>query len=153
MSLRVSTSTPLSATCSGDMYKGVPIIWARPVTRVLSVSCCPRALAMPKSMILTSGVPSCAPTSTLVPLISRWMIPFWWACCTAWQTWPNRSSRSRTVSPVVVAELGDGDALDQLHDEVGPTGGRRATVVDLGDIGMVHQCQRLPLGLEPGDDL
>src|SRR5262245_4415908 len=25
---------------------------------------------------------------------SRWMMPFWWACCTAWHTWTNSCSRS-----------------------------------------------------------
>src|SRR5438445_469601 len=37
MSLRVSMSW-LWPACSGLMYKGVPIIWAEPVTSVLSVS-------------------------------------------------------------------------------------------------------------------
>ena len=42
-----------------ELVKGVPIIWAKPVTKVLSVSrCCPSALAMPKSITLTIGMPS-----------------------------------------------------------------------------------------------
>ena len=77
------------------MYSGVPIICAKPVNSVLSVSCCPIALATPKSITLTTGVPSCSVTRTLDGLRSRWMIPFWWACCTAWQTGTNSSSRSR----------------------------------------------------------
>ena len=28
----------------------------------------------------------------------------------------------------------------------------RPSIEDLGDVGMIHQCQRLPFGLEPGDD-
>ena len=40
-------------------------------------------------------------------LMSRWMIPFWWACCTAWQTGTNSSSRCRGVSLRLVAVLGD----------------------------------------------
>ena len=44
-----------------------------------------------------------------------------------------------------------GDALDQLHDEIRPAGVGRAGVEYLGDIGVVHQRERLPLGLEPGD--
>ena len=48
------------------------------------------------------------------------MTPFWWACCTAWQTGTNSSSRSAGRQVVLVAELGDGHALDQLHDEVRP---------------------------------
>ena len=54
---------------------------------------------------------------------------------------------------VAVAVLGDRDALDQLHDEVGPAGVGRAGVEDLGDVGVVHQRQGLPLGLEAGDHL
>ena len=85
--------------------------------------------------------------------MSRWMIPFWWACWIAWQTGTNSSSRSRGRELVAVAILGDRDALDQLHDEVGPAGVGGAGVEDLGDVGVVHQRQRLPLGLEAGDDL
>ena len=81
------------------------------------------------------------------------MIPFWWACCTAWQTCTNSSSRSRGVELVLVAVLGDRHALDQLHDEVGPAGVGGAGVEHLGDVGVVHQGQGLPLGLEAGDDL
>ena len=44
-----------------------------------------------------------------------------------------------------VAILGDGDALDQFHDEVGPAALGRAAVQHLGDMGMVHQGQGLPL--------
>jgi hypothetical protein len=57
------------------------------------------------------------------------------------------------AQPVVIAGLGDRHALDQFHDEVGPTALRRPGIVDLGDVGVVHQRQRLPLGLEPGDHL
>ena len=55
MSLRVSTSSPLSSACSGLMYSGVPTIWAKPVNSVLSVSCWPIALATPKSITLATG--------------------------------------------------------------------------------------------------
>jgi hypothetical protein len=54
---------------------------------------------------------------------------------------------------LLVAEPGDGDALDQLHDEVRPAGFGRAGVEHAGNVLMVHQRQRLPLGLEAGDDL
>ena len=83
MSLRVSTSSPLCPACSGDMYSGVPIIWANPVNSVFSVSAWPIALATPKSITLTTGVVSCTVTRTLDGFRSRWMMPFWWACCTA----------------------------------------------------------------------
>ncbi len=81
------------------------------------------------------------------------MIPFWCACWTAWQTGTNSSSRSRGAELVLVAVVGDRHALDQLHDEVGPAGRRRAGVEHLGDVRVVHQRQGLPLGLEAGDDL
>ena len=38
------------------MYSGVPIICAKPVNSVLSVSCWPIALATPKSITFTTGV-------------------------------------------------------------------------------------------------
>ncbi len=52
---------------------------------------------------------------------------------------------------VLIAVVGDGDAADQLHHEVRPAALGRAGVEHAGDVGMVHQGQRLPLGLEPGD--
>jgi hypothetical protein len=55
--------------------------------------------------------------------------------------------------PALVAELGDGDAAHQLHDEVGPAGDGGAGVGDLGDVRVVHEGQGLALGLEAGDDL
>ena len=58
------------------MYSGVPTSWAKPVNSVLSVSCCPVALATPKSMILGTGTPSWSVTKTFVGLMSRWMMPF-----------------------------------------------------------------------------
>ena len=64
----------------------------------------------------------------------------------------NKSSRSRVERFVLVAVIGDLDAAHQFHDEVGPARFRRAGVQHLGDVRMVHQRQRLPLGLEPGDD-
>ena len=85
--------------------------------------------------------------------MSRWMIPFWWACWTAWQTWTNSSSRSRVVRLLLVAELGDRDAVDQFHHEEGPPALGRPGIEHLGDVGMVHHRQGLPLGLEAGDHL
>ena len=52
---------------------------------------------------------------------------------------------------VLVAVVGDGDAADQFHHEVGPAALGGAGVEHAGDVGMVHQGQRLPLGLEAGD--
>ena len=54
----------------------------------------------------------------------------------------------------LVAVLGDGETpFDQFHHEVGPTGFGGPGVEHLGDVGVVHHGQGLPLGLEAGDDL
>ena len=55
--------------------------------------------------------------------------------------------------PAIVAEPGDRDALDQLHDEIGSAVIGGSGVEDLGDIGVVHQSEGLPLGPEPGQHL
>ena len=55
--------------------------------------------------------------------------------------------------PAFVAEPGDRDALDQLHDEVRAAGVGGAGVENLGDVGVVHQGQGLAFGPEPGEDL
>ena len=108
---------------------------------------------MPKSITLGTGTPSCSVTRMFDGLMSRWMIPFWCACWTAWQTAMNSSSRSPRRQVVLVAVLRDRHAAHQFHHEVGPAGVGRAGIENLGDVRMVHQRQRLPLGLEPGDHL
>jgi hypothetical protein len=55
--------------------------------------------------------------------------------------------------PAVVAKLRDGDAVDQLHDEIGPAARRGVGVEDAGDVLVVHERQGLPLRLEAGEDL
>ena len=54
--------------------------------------------------------------------------------------------------PLPVAVVGDRLALDQLHHEERLVGLGGAAVEDAGDVGVVHQGQRLPLGVEPGQD-
>src|SRR5262249_53235551 len=54
---------------------------------------------------------------------------------------------------VLIAEVGNGDATDEFHDEIRVAGGGGAAVKNVSDVGMIHECQRLPLGLEAGDDL
>ena len=59
------------------------------------MSCSPLvALARPKSITLGTGLPSWLSTRMFVGLRSRWMIPFWCACCTAEQIWRKSVSRS-----------------------------------------------------------
>ena len=40
------------------------------------------------------------------------------------------------------------DAVDQLHHEVGPARVGGSAVEHVGDVGVVHQRQGLPFGLE-----
>ena len=54
---------------------------------------------------------------------------------------------------LAIAVVGDGNALHVLHHEVGAPGLRRTTIEHAGDIGMIHQRQRLALSLEARDDL
>ena len=69
------------------------------------------------------------------------------------------ADREEQVQPLagrellLIAVVDDRDALDQLHDEVRPAALRRAGVEDAGDVGVVHQREGLPLGLEAGDDV
>src|SRR5260221_11945518 len=53
---------------------------------------------------------------------------------------------------MLVAVFRDLDPADEFHDEVWATGFGRPCIENLGDVGMVHQRQRLPLGFKPGDD-
>ena len=64
----------------------------------------------------------------------------------------NSCSRSGKPEPVLVAIFGERNAFDQLHHEERPALLGRAGVENLGDIGVIHQRQRLPLGLEPRQD-
>ncbi len=52
--------------------------------------------------------------------------------------------------PQAVAVLGDRHPAHQLHHEERLAGLGGAAVVHAGDVGVVHQGQRLPLGVEPG---
>ena len=81
-------------------------------------------------------------------LKSRWMIPFW---CGVLHGLADQDEEVQPLGDrelVAVAVLGDRDAADQLHHEVGPAGFRRPAVENLGDVRVVHHRQRLPLGLE-----
>ena len=110
------------------------------------------ALATPKSMTLGIGRPSTSVTSTLLGFRSRWMIPFWWACCTAWQTATNNSRRALHRQSLAVAVIGDRLALNELHHEERLAGLGGAAVEHAGDVGVVHQGECLPLGVEASED-
>ena len=68
------------------MYCGVPIICPYAVNSVFSVNGWLRALATPKSITFATGLPSSSVTMMFDGFKSRWITPFWWACCTALQT-------------------------------------------------------------------
>jgi hypothetical protein len=55
--------------------------------------------------------------------------------------------------PVPVAEVGDRQAADVLHHEVGPPVEGGARVEHLGDGGVIHPRQSLSLGLEAREEL
>ncbi len=67
--------------------------------------------------------------------------------------------RQEQVEPVagrelpLIAVLDNRDSPHQLHHEVRPAALGRAGIEHLGDVAVVHQGQRLPFRLEPGDDL
>ena len=92
----MSTSNPDSVACSGAMYSGVPTICRNSVNSVFCVSSALVAFAIPKSITFATGTPSCSVTSTFDGFRSRWITPFWCACCTAWHTCTNSRSRSRS---------------------------------------------------------
>jgi hypothetical protein len=54
---------------------------------------------------------------------------------------------------VLIAVIGDGHAAEQFHDEIRPARGGFAGIEHLGDVGMVHEGQRLALCFEPANDL
>ena len=74
------------------------------------------ALAMPKSMTLGTGTPSWRVTRMLEGLMSRWMMPFWWAC---WMAFAD------LLKELVAPEgLADG-VVGGIVGEVDPEGGSR----------------------------
>jgi hypothetical protein len=63
----------------------------------------------------------------------------------------NRHEQFQTLPRrelMFVAVTSDGNAFDQFHHEVWAAVGRHAAIVHLGDVGMIHERQRLPLGFK-----
>src|SRR6266516_5546266 len=52
---------------------------------------------------------------------------------------------------MLIAVFRDLDPADEFHDEVRTTRFRRPGIKHLGDVGVVHQRQCLPLGFKPGN--
>ncbi len=57
------------------------------------------------------------------------------------------------VEAMLIAIVGDRHAAAQLHDEIRPAGLLVRRVEHTRNVGMVHQRQRLPLGLKAGNDV
>ncbi len=53
---------------------------------------------------------------------------------------------------MLIAVFGDLDATNEFHDEIGPARFRRPGIEHLGDVGMIHQRERLSFGLKAGND-
>ena len=53
---------------------------------------------------------------------------------------------------VLIAVIGDPDAAHQFHHEIRPTGVGRPRIEHAGDVGMVHQGQRLAFRFETRND-
>ena len=130
MSLRVSTSSALMPTCSGAMYSGVPT-------------------AVPKAVLARFEAERQALAIMDHPHIAQ----------------VHDGGATTSGRPYFVMELVRGvpitDFCDQNHLGVRERYGtrslpatfiRRAAVEDPGDVGVVHQGQSLPLGLEAGED-
>src|SRR5437762_2027644 len=52
-----------------------------------------------------------------------------------------------------ITETRDRDSFHEFHDEVGESTICGTGIQDVGDVGMLHQRQCLPLTLEPSNDL
>ena len=105
------------------MYSGVPTNAPKPVNSVLSVSRCPVALATPKSITFTTGLPSYGATSTLRRLEVAVDDPLLVGVLHRPADVAEQLQPFPHSEPVLVAVVRDRLALDQLHHEVraGPT--------------------------------
>ena len=153
MSRRVSMSMAISSACSGDMYSGVPTIVPKPVNRrVLGQPDRSVALATPKSMTLGTGLSSCKVDEDVRRLDVAVDDPLLVGMLDRLADRDEQLEPIRGDSSLVVAELGERDALHKLHHEVRRTVLGRAGIEQLGDIRVVHDRDRLPLGFEPRQD-
>ncbi len=153
MSLRVSTPKAFISACSGLMYSKVPTKAPNCVNIVFSVSRCSTALATPKSITLGTGLIVVHRHQDVGRLDVAVDDPLLMCVLDGLAHGHEQFQPLARVQFAVVAKLGNGHAVDQLHDEVGPAAVGRADVEDAGDVLVVHHGQGLPLGLEAGDDL
>ena len=132
------------------MYSNVPRIAPNSVNIVRSVSRCSTALATPKSMTLGSGTPSCSVTSTFEGLMSRWMMPFWWACWIARQT-PASKFSARSTLPRSSAPFENSPANSSTRSSRRSIGTERSSAADrvitFSSAGSKWPSKRLASGL------
>ena len=123
------------------------------VNRLCSESCSPLvALARPKSITLGTGLAVVALDQDVRRLQVAVDDPLLVRVLHRRADLAEQRQPLRQAEPVLVAVVGERDALDQLHDEERPAAVGGAGVEHLGDVRVVHQRQGLPLGLEPGQD-
>jgi len=67
----------------------------------------------------------------------------------AWQT-SMKSLQRRQI--ILIAVVRDGNTAHQFHHKIRPPRVGCPRVEHLGDVGMIHHRQRLPLGLKAGHD-
>jgi hypothetical protein len=106
------------------------------------------ALATPKSMTLGIGLPSMIVTKMLAGFKSRWTISLLMRVLHRLTDWHEQLEPLVGREPGLVAELGQRQAVDELHDEERLTRGRKAAIENPREVGMIHHRQGLPLLLE-----
>ena len=106
---------------------------------------------MPKSITFGTGLPSAIVTRMFDGFRSRWITPFWCACCTAWQTCGTVRA-AFGGEPVVSQNSVSGMPRTSSITKYGPSAGRRAGIEHARDARMVHHRQRLPFDLESRQD-
>ena len=153
MSARVSTSSALNVACSGAMYSGVPATRAEGGEQALL------GQLQPAGGLGQAEVDHLGDRLAVVALdqdVRRLQVavddPLLVRVLHRRADLAEQRQPVRQAEAVLVAVLGERDALDQLHDEERPAVVGRAGVEDPGDVGVVHQGQGLPLRLEPGQD-
>ncbi len=146
---RARSSRPARGSCIPACRRSDPY-W---VNIVRSVSRWSIALATPKSITLGTGLPSYMRHQHVGGLDVAVDDPLLMGVLDCLADRHEQLEPLARAELSVVAVLGDGDAVDQLHDEVRTARVGCPGVEDTGDVLVVHQGQGLALGLEACDDL
>jgi hypothetical protein len=130
------------------MYSSVPTIWPCSVRVVPGAWRSSSARATPKSMIFGCGSPWLSATRMFDGLRSRWTEALVVRVLHAVADLQEEAQPGGERQVAIAAVLAEVHAAHQLHHEVGPARGRRAAAEDLRDVRVVHEGERLPLGVE-----